>query len=53
MEYLKRVAKALRESYWASAGASLKYAVQILIAIIVIGALTYGIDTLVQTLIKF
>lgn len=53
MEYLKRVAKILRESYWASVGASFKYAIQILTAIVLIGAVTYGIDTLVQTLIKF
>lgn len=53
MEYLKRVFKVLKESHWASPGEAIKFAFQVLLTVIVIGGATYGIDTLVQMLIKF
>lgn len=53
MEYLKRVMKVLRESYWASVGGSFKFSIEALVIVALVGGLTYGLDYLVKMLIKF
>lgn len=52
MEYLKRVAKILRESNWSTMGTSLKLEFQVLLLIILVGSVTFGIDALLRMLLK-
>ena len=52
MEYLKRVAKILRESNWATMGTSLKLEFQAFLLIILVGGVTFGLDALLRWLLK-
>lgn len=52
MEYLKRVAKILRESNWSTMGTSLKLEFQVLLLIILVGGVTFGLDVLLRMLLK-